>query len=134
MKGKILTFDELTNRGIISGEDGNRYEFVRNEWREQVAPSSGREVDFETEESAAKDIYFAEKRTEKKEGKDWLTTLLLSIFLGEFGIDRFYTGHTGIGVLKLLTLGLCGILWIIDIIMIVSGSFKDADGNELVKN
>jgi hypothetical protein len=67
------------------------------------------------------------------EGKDWLTTLLLCIFLGGLGIHRFYTGHTGIGVVQLLTLGGCGIWALIDLIMIIVGSFKDAKGNLLVK-
>jgi hypothetical protein len=67
------------------------------------------------------------------EGKDWLTTLLLCIFLGYLGIHRFYTGHTGIGVVQLLTLGGCGIWALIDLIMIIVGSFKDAKGNNLVR-
>lgn len=46
--------------------------------------------------------------------KDPTTVLLISIFLGGFGIDRFMIGDTGMGVLKLLTGGLCGILTIID--------------------
>lgn len=46
--------------------------------------------------------------------KDPTVLLLVSIFLGSLGIDRFMLGETGMGVLKLLTLGCCGILTIID--------------------
>lgn len=67
------------------------------------------------------------------EGKDWLTAVLLCFFLGVFGIHRFYTGHTAIGVVQLLTLGGCGIWALIDFILIIVGSFKDAKGNLLVK-
>ncbi len=69
----------------------------------------------------------AEQRTK------WITCLLLCWFLGVFGIHRFYTGHTAIGVVQLLTLGGCGIWYIIDFIIIISGSFKDSQGN-LIKN
>ena len=48
------------------------------------------------------------------EFKDPTTLLMVSIFLGSLGIDRFMLGETGMGILKLLTLGLCGILTIID--------------------
>lgn len=63
----------------------------------------------------------------------WLTCLLLCWFLGVFGVHRFYTGHTAIGVLQLLTLGGCGIWALIDFIIIVMGSYKDAEGN-VIKN
>lgn len=48
------------------------------------------------------------------EYKDPTTILLISIFLGYLGIDRFMLGDTGMGILKLLTGGVCGILTIID--------------------
>ena len=64
---------------------------------------------------------------------EWLTTLLLSGFLGTLGVHRFYTGHTGIGVVQLLTLGGCGIWALIDFIMIIMGNFKDSEGNIIQK-
>ncbi len=72
--------------------------------------------------------------TTPAEGKSWLVTLLLAILLGGLGIDRFYTGHIGLGILKLITLGGCGIWAIIDIILIAMGKRTDKDGNPLVKN
>ena len=65
--------------------------------------------------------------------KDWLTTLLLCLFLGWLGIHRFYTGHTVIGIIQLLTFGGCGIWTIIDLIMILTDSYRDANGLPLAK-
>ena len=48
------------------------------------------------------------------EYKDPMTILLVSIFVGSLGIDRFMLGDTGMGILKLLTMGLCGVLTIVD--------------------
>jgi len=58
----------------------------------------------------------------------YITTLLLCWFLGVLGVHRFYTGHTLIGVLQLITLGGCGIWTLIDFIIILLGNFKDSDG------
>jgi TM2 domain len=68
--------------------------------------------------------------------RDWLTTLLLSVFVGYLGVDRFYTGYIGLGILKLLLTLLCGvgfIWWLIDIIMIATGSYRDSAGQPLVR-
>ena len=48
------------------------------------------------------------------EYKDPMTIVLVSIFVGSLGIDRFMLGDTGMGILKLLTMGLCGVLTIVD--------------------
>ena len=49
---------------------------------------------------------------------DPTVTTIISVLLGELGIDRFMVGDIGMGVLKLLTGGLCGVLWLIDIFTI----------------
>lgn len=61
--------------------------------------------------------------------KNKLTAILLSIFTGGLGIDRFYLGYTGLGVVKLLTMGGFGIWALIDLIMICTGSLRPADGS-----
>ncbi len=63
--------------------------------------------------------------------KDPTTILLVSIFLGGLGIDRFMIGDTGMGILKLLTAGCCGILTIIDWFTI-SKKAKDLNFNNVM--
>ncbi|MCE7957917.1 MAG: NINE protein [Acidobacteria bacterium ACB2] len=65
--------------------------------------------------------------------KDWLAALLLSVFLGGLGVDRFYLGHIGLGIAKLVTFGGCGIWWLIDVILIATGSVRYAPGRPLVR-
>jgi ribosomal protein L40E len=67
------------------------------------------------------------------QGKSWFVALLLSIFVGYFGVDRFYLGKIGTGVLKLITMGGFGLWWLIDIILIATDNMKDALGRPLVK-
>jgi len=57
--------------------------------------------------------------------------LLVSVLAGSYGVDRFMLGQTGLGVLKLVTLGGCGIWHLVDVILIATGSVRDAQGNSL---
>lgn len=65
------------------------------------------------------------------EQKSWTTTLILSILLGSLGVDRFYLGYTGLGILKLITCGGCGIWSLIDIILVATDKLPDAKGQPL---
>lgn len=67
-----------------------------------------------------------------KSEKNWLTSLLLCIFLGFLGVHRFYAGKIGTGILMLITCGGCGIWTLVDLIMIITGKFTDKDGNAIV--
>ena len=59
--------------------------------------------------------------------------LPVAVLLGVFGAHRFYVGKTGTGVLMLMTMGGCGVWWLYDLILLVAGEFRDADGRRVVK-
>jgi TM2 domain-containing membrane protein YozV len=63
--------------------------------------------------------------------KDWLVTFLLCIFLGFLGVHRFYTGHILVGLIQLVTLGGFGIWWLIDLVLVLTNRYRDANGNAL---
>jgi len=78
-------------------------------------------------------------RQKTETNAEWLAVLLLSVFLGAFGVDRFYVGKTKSGIIKLLlsvcSLGfLAWVWWIIDIVSIVLEKFTDAQGNVIKRS
>mgnify|MGYP001147933818 FL=1 len=66
-----------------------------------------------------------------KSSRSWLVTLILVIFLGELGIHRFYAGKVVSGLIWMFTGGLCGVGWIIDIILVICNVFHDKEGNRI---
>ena len=65
--------------------------------------------------------------------KSRTVALLLCIFVGVLGVHRFYVGKVGTGIVWLLTGGCFGIGCLIDLIMIIVGSFKDKAGAPLTR-
>ena len=74
-----------------------------------------------------------QRRPDNNISTRWLTLFILSFFVGVLGVDRFYVGKIGTGILKLITFGGCGIWALIDFIIIVLGKFTDKDGNVITR-
>jgi TM2 domain-containing membrane protein YozV len=69
--------------------------------------------------------------TVSKSSRSYIVALVLSIFLGSLGIDRFYLGYIGLGVVKLITCGGFLVWWLIDLILIATRKLNDAEGKPL---
>ena len=59
---------------------------------------------------------------------NWILTLLMSIFFGWIGVDRFMMGKVFTGILKLITFGGLGVWWLIDLILVATKyDFKNVE-------
>ena len=99
MIGKILDFDTQTSSGVISGNDGNRYNFNASEWKSDKSPASNQMVDFSIDGENATEIYLDSK---VPEGKSKIVAALLAFFLGGLGVHKFYLGCNTAGVIMLI--------------------------------
>jgi len=118
MRGSIISYTR--NKGLISGSDNNRYEFMRLDWSGKGEPSVGIEVDFAPQGAIAKNIF--PLNTDSKHSK--VVLAIVCWFFGVFGVHRFMVGKIGTGILMLLlTITVIGsiisLIWsFIDFIMI----------------
>lgn len=63
--------------------------------------------------------------------KSFVVTWLFALLLGGLGVDRFYLGKVGTGLLKLFTLGGFGIWTLVDLIIVLTGGQRDKSGRAL---
>ena len=87
MTGKILGFDTNENTGTLAGDNGQRYTFAREDWKEELPPQKEMKVDFDTEEgNHAKAIYhIKDSASENNEIMMGLLAVGLTFFLAFFG-------------------------------------------------
>jgi len=100
MKGKILEYSIQNSNGVISGDDGKRYNFNSSEWKSDKNPTANQFVDFSIDEDNATGIYLDKNVNSFEKSK--IAAALLAFFLGVFGIHKFYLGCTTAGLIMLI--------------------------------
>jgi TM2 domain-containing membrane protein YozV/cold shock CspA family protein len=100
MRGKVLSYSDLEGSGLISGDDGQRYAFVRGALQNGVRMvSHGAEVDFQIEDGKAVGVFVL---AGPMGDKNRIAAALLAVFVGYWGIHKFYLGKTNAGIIMLL--------------------------------
>ena len=75
-----------------------------------------------------KPVYVTREAVMPTSRKSWGVALVLCLLFGGAGFHRFYVGKVGSGIMYLLTVGWFGIGWLVDVITILTGNFRDAYG------
>lgn len=113
MRGKVLSYNDLEGQGLISGDDGQRYAFVRGDLQNGLRTIGlGADVDFEVADGKAAKIFTVAGVAGSGQigDKSKVAAALLAFFLGWLGVHKFYLNKPGAGIIMLL----CGTVgWIL---------------------
>lgn len=103
MKGTVLEYNEGEGTGVISADDGERYVFSTVDVAGGSSIRRASKVDFSIVDGKARDIYRAVGSVESLTGeKNRMIAGVLALFLGAFGVHKFYLGKTKAGVIMLV--------------------------------
>ena len=113
MRGQVLGVDVRTGEGQVAGDDGRRYTFRPEDWADRGEPAIGVMVDFNADESRALSIYRLPGTTapvtlaprpaaSATSDRNKIVAALLAFLFGTLGVDRFYLGRTGSGIVTLI--------------------------------
>jgi TM2 domain-containing membrane protein YozV len=104
---------------------------MQNDPIQPVAESSQPTIPTILDQPQIIEVALPAKKTHKQ--RHFLAVFFFSFMWGAFGVDRFYMGFIGTGILKLITLGGLGIWTLIDFIFICSGFMKDKQGQPMLQ-
>lgn len=100
MKGKILDYNIENKSGIILADNGERFNFLISEWKATTLPIINQSVDFNVNNNVAESIYILNNSMQNSKSK--IVAGILALFLGGFGVHKFYLGCTVAGIIMLV--------------------------------
>ncbi|MEG3083052.1 TM2 domain-containing protein [Sphingomonas sp. PB2P12] len=121
MRGQVLGVDPHTGEGLVTGHDGQRYRFAREDWAHRGEPAIGLEVDFEAANDRALSVFpmptapgprrAAPPEALPTNDRNKYVAAVMAFVIGTLGIHRFYLGRIGSGIVMLvLTITVIGIV------------------------
>jgi TM2 domain-containing membrane protein YozV len=103
MRGTILDYDASAGRGVVSGDDGERYTIEAADLGGQGTLRRGGKVDFRAEGGRATEAYLVAGDNPLSGDKNKWVAAILAFLLGTFGVHKFYLGRRTAGIVMLVT-------------------------------
>ncbi len=125
MRGRVLGYDPATGAGIISGDDGRRYNVTQDALQGGVRSlAPGATVDFEADGGRAASVFVMPSGGLAGDKNKWVAALLAFLF-GAFGVHKFYLGRQREGIIMLLC-AFPGMLLVLPLIAVGIMAFVEA--------